>query len=108
MNTNVYLTSAEAAEYTRFRQQTIYDMVKLNRIPHIKARKKLLFNPAELEIWLNNGATDEVAKSIMNARRHISTALLEVATNSKTVAICSDVDIHSIIEQTLKTFLETK
>jgi excisionase family DNA binding protein len=50
-----YYTVKELSEYLKISQSHIYTMTSKRSIPHIKvAEKKVLFNKADIEAWLND------------------------------------------------------
>ena len=47
-----YLSLSQLAEYINLSHSTIYKKTSLNQIPHIKSGKKLLFDQAKIDEWL--------------------------------------------------------
>ncbi len=47
-----YLDIDETAEFLKIKKATIYQMTHMQQIPHIKLGGKLLFDPNDLEKWL--------------------------------------------------------
>lgn len=46
------LTVREAAERLGVHEDTIYNMVKSKQIPHIRARRRILFRAETLDQWM--------------------------------------------------------
>ena len=46
------MDTREVATYLRLKQRRIYDLVRDNAIPHLRATGKLLFSRAEIDAWL--------------------------------------------------------
>jgi excisionase family DNA binding protein len=46
------MDTGEVAAYLRLKQRRIYDLVKVNALPHVRATGKLLFPRAQIEAWL--------------------------------------------------------
>jgi excisionase family DNA binding protein len=62
-----YLNIEELAEYIHMSKSTIYKGTMSNRIPHIKAGKKLLFSQDAIDQWLqkfNQPTIEEVEADI--------------------------------------------
>ncbi|WP_265822580.1 helix-turn-helix domain-containing protein [Geovibrio ferrireducens] len=57
-----YLDIDETAEFLKIKKATIYQMTHMQQIPHIKLGGKLLFDPNDLEKWLEGKK--------VNVRRH--------------------------------------
>ena len=53
--TKITMTVKEVAEYIGLSNSTIYNMVKLKEIPHIKVRGKILFHRVTIDNWIVNG-----------------------------------------------------
>jgi len=49
-----YLTTDEAAEYLNKKKATIYQLTHKKQIPHIKSGGGLLFDPEDLDQWLQS------------------------------------------------------
>lgn len=49
------LNLSEAARFLRIAKQTLYSYTSRRKIPFLKKAKKLYFQKAELEAWLNTG-----------------------------------------------------
>lgn len=47
-----YLTIEQASAYTTFSQQSLYRRVSENTIPHIKVKRRVLFDRLALDEWL--------------------------------------------------------
>lgn len=50
------LTVKETASYLGVHTDTIYMMVKLNQIPHVKLRNRILFTRESIDLWLQDQA----------------------------------------------------
>ncbi|QAR32757.1 DNA-binding protein [Geovibrio thiophilus] len=61
-NMQKYLDIDETAEFLKIKKATIYQMTHMQQIPHIKLGGKLLFDPNDLEKWLEGKK--------VNVRRH--------------------------------------
>jgi len=48
------ITVKEAASYLGVHTDTIYIMVKLNQIPHLKMRNRILFTKESIDLWLQD------------------------------------------------------
>jgi len=62
-----YFDIGELSDYLHMSKSTIYKCTMSNRIPFIKAGKKLLFNQEAIDQWLqkfNQPTVDEVAADI--------------------------------------------
>lgn len=46
------MDTREVAAYLRLKERRIYDLVKANALPHVRATGKLLFPRAQIEAWL--------------------------------------------------------
>jgi len=46
------LTVNEVAEYLKLAKITIYKMVSAKAIPHVKLNRRLLFDPNQLQLWI--------------------------------------------------------
>ena len=46
------MDTREVAAYLRLKQRRIYDLVRANALPHVRATGKLLFPRAEVDAWL--------------------------------------------------------
>ena len=46
------MDTREVAEYLRLKERRIYDLVRANALPHVRATGKLLFPRAKIEAWL--------------------------------------------------------
>ena len=57
------MTVKEAAVYVGFHSDTIYDMVRENKIPHLRIGRKILFLPEVLEDWLLEHGTEKDASA---------------------------------------------
>ena len=51
------LNTREVAAYLRLKERRIYDLVRKNAVPHIRATGKLLFPRAQIDAWLAANAT---------------------------------------------------
>lgn len=47
------LTVREAAERLGVHEDTIYNMVKAKQIPHVRARRRILFRAETLDSWMS-------------------------------------------------------
>ncbi|MBC5636439.1 helix-turn-helix domain-containing protein [Ornithinibacillus hominis] len=56
------LTVKEVANYLGVHTDTIYTMVKLKQIPHLKLRNRILFTKDSIDLWVQ----DEAKKSLDN------------------------------------------
>ncbi|MEN2466060.1 helix-turn-helix domain-containing protein [Ornithinibacillus sp. JPR2-1] len=56
------LTVKEVANYLGVHTDTIYTMVKLKQIPHLKLRNRILFTKDSIDLWVQ----DEAKKSLEN------------------------------------------
>ena len=68
-----YLNIEELAEYIHMSKSTIYKGTMTNRIPHIKAGKKLLFRQDTIDQWLqkfNQPTIEEVEADINSILKH--------------------------------------
>ncbi len=45
-------TISDVESFTGYAKQTIYNLVSLNEIPHIKKRNRLVFIPREILNWM--------------------------------------------------------
>lgn len=54
------LTVREAAERLGLHEDTIYNMVKSKQIPHIRARRRILFRAETLDQWMNQKEKESV------------------------------------------------
>ena len=58
------MDTREVAEYLRLRERRVYDLVRKNALPHIRATGKLLFPKAQIDAWLaSKSGTPSVANS---------------------------------------------
>ncbi|HLR69661.1 helix-turn-helix domain-containing protein [Virgibacillus alimentarius] len=48
------LTVKEVAKYLGVHRDTIYVMVKLKQIPHIKLRNRIFFTKESIDLWLQS------------------------------------------------------
>lgn len=46
------MDTREVAAYLRLKERRVYDLVKANALPHIRATGKLLFPRAQIDAWL--------------------------------------------------------
>ena len=46
------MDTREVAEYLRLKERRVYDLVRINTLPHIRATGKLLFPKAQIDAWL--------------------------------------------------------
>ena len=46
------MDTREVAAYLRLKERRIYDLVRANALPHVRATGKLLFPRDEVEAWL--------------------------------------------------------
>src|SRR5678816_4559457 len=46
------MDTREVAAYLRLKERRIYDLVRANALPHVRATGKLLFPRAEVDAWL--------------------------------------------------------
>lgn len=53
----ITLTVSEAASLIGVSDMTVYTMVKLKEIPHVRIRNKILFYRPIIERWLMDGGT---------------------------------------------------
>lgn len=56
------LTVKEVANYLGVHTDTIYTMVKLKQIPHLKLRNRILFTKDSIDLWVQ----DQAKKSLDN------------------------------------------
>ncbi|MBS3680719.1 helix-turn-helix domain-containing protein [Ornithinibacillus massiliensis] len=56
------LTVKEVANYLGVHTDTIYTMVKLKQIPHLKLRNRILFTKDSIDLWVQ----DQAKKSLEN------------------------------------------
>ncbi|WP_026909118.1 helix-turn-helix domain-containing protein [Paucisalibacillus globulus] len=54
------LTVKDVANYLGVHTDTVYTMVKINQIPHLKLGKRILFTRESIDLWM----ADQVKKSI--------------------------------------------
>jgi excisionase family DNA binding protein len=54
------MDTREVAAYLRLKERRIYDLVRANALPHVRATGKLLFPRAEIDAWLASKATKPV------------------------------------------------
>lgn len=45
----------DVTAFTRYSRKTIYNLVSLGQIPHLKQRKRLVFIPQEILNWIFKG-----------------------------------------------------
>lgn len=57
------LTVKEVANYLGVHTDTIYTMVKLKQIPHLKLRNRILFTKDSIDLWLQDQAKKSLDKS---------------------------------------------
>ncbi|RKQ30017.1 helix-turn-helix domain-containing protein [Oceanobacillus halophilus] len=50
------MTVKETAAFLGVHTDTVYDLVKENKIPHLRIRSKILFLPEVLEDWIQHQA----------------------------------------------------
>jgi putative molybdopterin biosynthesis protein len=57
------MDTREVAAYLRLKERRVYDLVRQNALPHIRATGKLLFPKAQIDAWLasKSGAAPEAA-----------------------------------------------
>ncbi len=57
------MDTREVAAYLRLKERRVYDLVRKNALPHIRATGKLLFPKAQIDAWLatKSGAPSEVS-----------------------------------------------
>lgn len=58
------ITAQEAAEYIGVHVDTIYTMVRQKEIPHIRVRRRILFNVNTLDAWMNQQEERNCQKAI--------------------------------------------
>jgi putative molybdopterin biosynthesis protein len=51
------MDTREVAEYLRLKERRVYDLVRKNSLPHIRATGKLLFPKAQIDAWLASKST---------------------------------------------------
>ena len=51
-----YLNVKELSRLTRLKQSTIYQWAGQGKIPHIRLGKKILFDPDEINKWIDKNA----------------------------------------------------
>ena len=51
-----YLNVKELSRLTGLKQSTIYQWVSQGKIPHIKLGRKILFDPDEINKWIDKNA----------------------------------------------------
>jgi len=51
-----YLNVKELSRLTRLKQSTIYQWVNQRKIPYIKLGRKILFDPDEINKWIDKNA----------------------------------------------------
>ena len=56
------MDTREVAAYLRLKERRVYDLVKANALPHVRATGKLLFPRAQIEAWLAGKAGAPVAR----------------------------------------------
>ncbi|MGE4319330.1 MAG: helix-turn-helix domain-containing protein [Deferribacterales bacterium] len=49
-----YLNIDEVSEYINKKKATIYQLTHMRKIPHIKSGGTLLFDPDDLDAWLDS------------------------------------------------------
>src|SRR5450432_1918483 len=59
------MDTREVAAYLRLKERRVYDLVRSNALPHIRATGKLLFPKAQIDAWLasKSGTPPEAAPS---------------------------------------------
>ena len=57
---NQHWITEETAEHLRTSVRTIHGLASAGKIPHRKFGKRLLFNPAEIEAWLDGAELEHV------------------------------------------------
>jgi excisionase family DNA binding protein len=65
-----YFDINQAAEYTCYAPQSIYDYAARRMIPFLKAGGRNLFRVSELDLWLNSGADYAAATKIIISRKY--------------------------------------
>lgn len=55
------MDTREVASYLRLKERRIYDLVRANALPHVRATGKLLFPRAQVEAWLASKTASPVA-----------------------------------------------
>lgn len=48
------LTAQEVADYIGVHLETIYTMVRQKEIPHIRVRRRILFNRETIDTWMHD------------------------------------------------------
>ncbi|TCJ01339.1 helix-turn-helix domain-containing protein [Cytobacillus praedii] len=48
------LTAQEIAKYIGVHVDTIYTMVRQREIPHVRVRRRILFNVETIDAWMRN------------------------------------------------------
>ncbi len=56
------MDTREVAAYLRLKERRVYDLVKANALPHIRATGKLLFPRAQIDAWLAGKAAAPAAQ----------------------------------------------
>jgi excisionase family DNA binding protein len=61
------MDTREVAAYLRLKERRIYDLVRTNALPHIRATGKLLFPRAQIDAWLDAKAGAPMARPEVSA-----------------------------------------
>jgi excisionase family DNA binding protein len=66
------MDTREVAAYLRLKERRVYDLVKANALPHVRATGKLLFPRAQIDAWLaaKSGASVARAEAAIIAGSH--------------------------------------
>jgi putative molybdopterin biosynthesis protein len=71
------LDTREVAAYLRLKERRIYDLVKRQAIPHVRATGKLLFPRERIDAWLaRKSEGDDAAPSLRTARRDAAPSII--------------------------------
>jgi excisionase family DNA binding protein len=62
------MDTREVAAYLRLKERRVYDLVKANALPHIRATGKLLFPRAQIDAWLAGKAASPAVRPATAAR----------------------------------------
>ena len=78
------MDTREVAAYLRLKERRIYDLVRANALPHLRATGKLLFPRAQIDAWLaGKSGVPVVRRQLGSSHRRSSPAATTRCSNGR-------------------------